>query len=81
MPAELTVLDAQPTNESVVDMLEILLLRAHAGEISSLGAAWVLRDGRIGSTWSKLPCRGSMMGSIARLQHRVQRQTDDEEDE
>lgn len=72
MAAKLSVIDVEPIDPSVVEKLEMLLERAIAGEISSIGLAWVMRDGRVGSTWSKLPNKATMLGAVGRLTFRLQ---------
>lgn len=60
-----------PRAEIETDMvarLEDLLVRAKAGELSSVAFAWVERDGTTGSDFSKAPYASQLAGSISALQ-------------
>lgn len=79
MPAKLHAIDPEPIDPSVITKLTELLEEALAGNISSVSMAWVMRDGRVGSTWSLLPNKATMFGAVARLMHRLQTANDEEE--
>ena len=64
----LSVIEAEPVGADVIDRLEELLEKARAGEISSVAAAVVYRDGSTGSCWSSAPSFGLLIGSTAVLQ-------------
>lgn len=75
---DLTVIDCEPVSPDVVATLGSLLERAHAGELSSIAVAYVLRDGNIGREWSTPPSFGTLLGSVARLLHRMNIAKDEE---
>lgn len=70
---ELRAIDAEPLGADVVAKLEEALEAARAGELSSVAIAVVYRDGSTGTSWSKAPSVGLLVGSTARLQHRLLR--------
>lgn len=56
---------------SVVETLEGMLERARAGDITGLAAATVNYDGSISSTWSETDNFPALLGSVARLEYRL----------
>lgn len=70
--AELIVLDAERQGAGLEAMLEALLEQVRAGEISSIGVAYVYRDGRSGSKWSEAPNFATLLGAVTRLAHKLQ---------
>jgi len=67
----LRVLDPEPPAANVIETLEDALVEARQGRLSSVAVAIVYRDGAAGGTWSELPSRVAMLGSIARLNHKI----------
>lgn len=69
---ELRVLDCEPPpTQEVVDLLETTLAQARAGEISSVAVAVVYRSGNTSDGWSKMLSHSTLIGAVARLQHRL----------
>jgi hypothetical protein len=64
-------------HESVVDRLEEALERARAGEVASVALAFVSSDGSTWCSWSETDDFARQLGSIARLQHRMNIRQDD----
>lgn len=69
--AELHTIEPEPLGDAVVPLLERLLEMAHAGQVSSLGVAMVLRDGSVQSEWTKATPVAALIGAISRLSHRL----------
>lgn len=61
---------------SVIERLEEVLERARAGEISAVAIATVYSDGGAGCSWSETDNYWTMLGSISRLQHRMNAEKD-----
>lgn len=57
--------------ESVVERLESTLAMAREGKITSLAIAMVESGGETSCCWSETDDFGRLLGSIARLQHRM----------
>jgi hypothetical protein len=74
--AELVALEPEPLSDLVVPALERALEMARAGEISSLGIAIVLRDGRTDAIWSNPPSFGMLLGAVSRLGHKLNLEVD-----
>jgi hypothetical protein len=64
-------LPLEPKDQGVIEALEDLLEKARDGKVSAVACAVVYRDGCTGDVNSALPNRSVMLGSIARLQHRL----------
>lgn len=75
--ADLTVIEAEPPGEGVIEALEWALEKTRAGEISSVAIAIVNREGAISRRWSRLPSYPAMLGSLARLMYLIQREQDE----
>lgn len=75
---ELAIIESEAISPDLVPLLEDLLERARAGEISSVAAAYVYRDGSIGKSWSTPPCFGTLLGAVSRLAHRMNLVKDEE---
>lgn len=69
--AELRVIDAEPIGEDAAARLEEALEQVRNGAVSSVGLALVYRDGSTGTCWSEAPSIGTLIGAVARLQHRL----------
>jgi hypothetical protein len=69
--ADLREITSEPPAENIVPLLEQIIKRAKAGELSSVAVAMVTREGATGQEWSRLPSVGAMIGSVATLQHRL----------
>lgn len=69
-------LDPEPLGEGIISRLEECLELAREGRLSSIAIALVYRDGAAGHRWSELPNRVTMLGSISRLAHKINRQAD-----
>lgn len=69
--APLREITCEPPNETIVPLLESLIERAKSGELSAVAVALVDREGCTGQEWSKLHSFGTMIGSVATLQHRL----------
>lgn len=67
----LTVIEPEPLSDAVVPALERALEMARAGEVSSVGIALVLRDGRTDAIWSLPPSTCLLIGAVARLEHKL----------
>ena len=64
MSAELKVLTAEPLGVDVVEVLEDMLASAKKGEFSSVAVVYVTRSGETGSSWSRRPSQGLMIGAM-----------------
>lgn len=71
MAAELREITCEPPGEDIVPLLESLIERAKAGELSSLAVAYVNREGCTAQEWSPAPSLATLLGSVAALQHRL----------
>ena len=71
MSAELHVISAEPVSTDAVKLLERWLIEAKQGQISSLAIAGVNRSGEVNNEWSKAPSLALLIGSVARLSHRM----------
>lgn len=58
-------------NESVIARLEEALTEAREGKIACVALAFMNQDGSIGSSWSETDNFPVLLGSIARLMHRI----------
>lgn len=58
-------------NESVVARIEEILAKAKQGEITAVAIAGVDLDGSISCSWSETDDFGRLLGSVARLLHRI----------
>ncbi len=67
----LRAFDPEPAAANVIETLEAALAEAREGRLSSVAIASVYRDGDAGCTWSELPSRFAMLGSISRLAHKI----------
>ena len=65
------VIDAEPASADLIDALKRALAKAEAGELSAVAIAYVYRDGSTGYRRSHLPSYPAMMGSLARLIHKL----------
>jgi hypothetical protein len=63
----LTVIEAQPTGEGIVELLAEVAAAAEAGKVSSIACAVVYRDGSPDWVVSDLPCISTMLGTIDRM--------------
>lgn len=63
-------------SETVIARLEEMLEEAKSGKIISVAIAAVENDGSISSSWSGTDDFPRLLGSIARLQHRINIKTD-----
>lgn len=71
--AEIVELKARPAlvTASVIERLEEVLLEAREGKITGVAIATVQNDGSVGASWSETDNFPTLLGSIARLQHRI----------
>jgi hypothetical protein len=69
----LTVIEAEPIGEDVIEKLSEVLSDAKRGELSSVAIAFVYRDGETGAVWSKAASAGLLVGAIARLAWKLNR--------
>lgn len=67
--SKLRVITAEAQGDKVIETLEEALALAKAGDLSSVALAMVHRDGTTSFSYSELPSRGTMVGSVTRLQH------------
>lgn len=74
--ADLHAITPEPLGEGMVERLEQALAMAHAGELSSVAIALVHRDGATGALWSSPPSTVLLLGSVARLAHKLNRALD-----
>ena len=63
--------------DSVIERLETILKEAREGKISSLAIAVVDDEGAMNCCWSDSEDTGRLIGSVARLQHRLNLSIDD----
>jgi hypothetical protein len=56
---------------SVIARLEEVLAEAREGKIVAVAIAGVNLDGSISSAWSETDDFGKLLGSVARLEHRI----------
>jgi len=61
---------------SVIEHLEAALEKARSGDVVTVGIATVHRDGSVGCSWSETDDFGRLLGSVARLQHRINENQD-----
>jgi hypothetical protein len=76
--AELHVLETAPQSAECVTLLEEYLAKAQAGEISCIAFAAVDRDGQSVTGWTASPSFAALLGSVARLSHRMNTERDEE---
>lgn len=57
--------------ESVVARLEEVLADAREGKAVAVAIATINADGSIGSAWSETDDFGKLLGSVCRLEHRI----------
>lgn len=69
--ADLIPIDAEPASADVIDTLKRALTLAEAGELSSVCVCYVYRDGSTGHRRSGLPSYSAMLGSLARMMHKL----------
>ena len=69
--AELRTITCEPPGQDIVPLLESLIERANAGELSSVAVAYVSREGVTNQEWSAPPSLATLIGSVASLQHRL----------
>jgi hypothetical protein len=74
--AEVREIFVEQPGEDVIATLEKALDMARNGELSSVGVAYVFRNGRGGQAWSSIPNVSLMIGSAARLLHHMNRVAD-----
>lgn len=74
--ADLVALDAEPAAADVIVTLEAALDQARSGDLSSVSLAYAHRDGAVSCAWSELPSRPAMLGSISRLAHKINVESD-----
>lgn len=70
--AELIALEPEAQAADLIAVLDDARAKVEAGEISSIAIAFVYRNGDSNSSWSGLPNRVQMLGSIYRLAHKLQ---------
>lgn len=75
--AELRAIDPEPLGKSVIDVLEHVLAKAKAGELSSVAVAYIHRDAAPGWNWSEVPNSSTLIGAIERLKHDLIGSVDD----
>lgn len=73
-------LTTRPTKvvHSVIERLEAALEQAKAGKISAIAIAVVMDDDAMNCAWSDSENVGLLVGSVARLQHRLNRSVDEQ---
>lgn len=71
MENRLKVIESEPIGEDVIAKLEEVLERARKGELSSVAVAVVYRDGCSGQSWSQCPSLPALIGSVAKLKHKL----------
>jgi hypothetical protein len=80
MTAKLVTIDAIDHASDVVDVLERALLKAHAGEFSSIAIGLVYRDGSISHMRSAAPSFPCQIAALHRCAHRMQLDLDERVD-
>ncbi len=73
---DIRVIESEPIGDSIVERLEETLQAARDGRLSSVAIAVVYRDGTTGRSWSKIPSRSTLVGSVAMLQYELIRGSD-----
>lgn len=68
---EVRVLDSAPISDATVPLLEDMLERAKAGQLSSVAVAVVYRDGSTGDAWSNPPSVATLIGAVTIMQTRL----------
>jgi hypothetical protein len=76
MNSNLIAIECEPVGDNVLMILESMLEEARAGELSAVAIATVCRDGSTGSAWSFLHNNATMLGSINRLAHEINKKMD-----
>jgi hypothetical protein len=61
----LSVITSEPVSPDIVHYLEMALVMAKAGELSSIALSYVFRDGSPGRGWSSPPSTAALIGSLA----------------
>jgi hypothetical protein len=74
---DLLVIDSVPASADLIERIEEVLEKANAGELSSVAIACVYRDGATGQSWSAPPSFGTLLGSVARLAHKMNAEMDE----
>lgn len=67
MTAELRAIDPEPIAQGAEELLEDMLERVRAGEVSSLAIVYVDRQGCSSSGWSKVPSFVALIGATHTL--------------
>lgn len=68
---DVTVIPCEPAGSDILELLDDLISRAIRGELSSIAVATVDREGVTASAWSEAPSFGTLIGSVAVLQHNL----------
>lgn len=76
-PTQLRPIDAISPAADVIDVLERALLKAHAGEFSSVAIGVVYRDGSISHMRSSAPSFPCQIAALHRCAHRMQLDLDE----
>lgn len=75
-PTKLRQIDSEPVSSTVVEYIEQVLEMAKKGELSSVAMAYVFRDGATGTGFSAAPTRGTLIGAVSILHHKLVRSVD-----
>jgi hypothetical protein len=65
------VIPSEDVAADAVEVIEEVLARAKAGELSSVSIAWTTREGVAGNTWSAGPHSAAQIGSAAIMLHQL----------
>lgn len=71
MTAELRAIDPEPPAEGAEEMLEDMLERVRAGEVSSIAIVYVNRQGGSSWGWSKIPSFATLIGATHTMLHKM----------
>lgn len=74
---DLRAIDCEPPSDLIQDTIDQLIELHREGRLSAVAVAMVYRDGSTGSGHSRLHSIATMIGSLARLQHRLLAAGDD----
>lgn len=77
MAAELREITCEPASPDLRERIDELHEIVAAGEVSAVAYAVVYRDGSTNFAFSRLPSRATMIGAVARLQHKMLNGFDD----
>lgn len=67
----LTVKPEPPISPDVIEHLTMVCEWVQKDEVSSVAIAVVHRDGATSTVWSAPPNKATLIGAVARLQHRL----------